>query len=142
MWGHGPPKDNAESCKDIYLFIEEYPENDVWTEWKIIARSIVSSLENFDLVANFRIGQSMHDIIFSTLDHHRLTTEPRVTISIDSMQKTVRVAYSHANISFSDPDSEQTHSTEAAIPGILSCLRRLWIETKSGAPIPEALKNL
>jgi hypothetical protein len=80
MWGKGPPKDNVESWQDIQLFIAEYPDDGYWSKWKPMVRGVVYTLEAHDLVPLFRVGQSMHHILISTLDHHRLTSEPRVTL--------------------------------------------------------------
>jgi hypothetical protein len=136
MW----PKNNPESWQQIYKFIEEYPNDAIWSDWKQIARNIISSLESLGLSSEFRIGQSMSHIIFSTLDHHQVFGHPHVTISIRPNEKTVRVAYSTKNIHFNSSIAEDVYSVAAVIPGILSYLRRLWIDTKSESAIPDALK--
>jgi hypothetical protein len=105
-----------------------------------MVRHVVSGLEARGLAAFFRIGQSMHHIIFSTLDHHRLTSEPRVTLEFHPKEQTVRVAYSCANLYFNEPLSEESVPVVAAVPSTLSYLRRLWSETRPSIPIPDALK--
>jgi hypothetical protein len=133
------PKDNPESWEHIRVFIEEFPDDAYWSEWKPMARNVVSSLQSCGLVTFFRIGQSMHHIIFSTLDHHRLASEPRVTLEFHPKEQTVRVAYSCSNLYFGEPLSQETLTISAAVPGILGYLRRLWSETEPGTPIPDAL---
>ena len=87
----------------------------------------------------FRIGQSMHHVLISTLDHHRLTSEPRVTLDFHPKEQTVRVAYSCSNLWFNEPISQETIPISTAMPSILGYLRRLWIETKPATPIPDGL---
>ena len=140
MWGKGSPVDNPESWRDIHEFIDEFP--DTWSDWKQIARNIVSSLEKLELDANFRIGQSVHYIILSTLDHHQLNDEPRVILLIDGQQKTIQVAYSHWHIQCgAKPESEDICSIETVVPVILRYLRRLWEETKGETTMPTAIRT-
>jgi hypothetical protein len=139
MWGKGPPKDNVESWQDIQLFIAEYPDDDYWSKWKPMVRGVVSMLEARDLVPLFRIGQSMHHVLISTLDHHLLTSESRVTLEFHPKEQTVRVTYSCSNLWFNEPLSQETIPISSAMPSILGYLRRLWSETKPGTPIPDGL---
>jgi hypothetical protein len=141
MWGKGPPKDNLESWQDIQQFIAEFPDDDYWSKWKPMVRGVVSALEAHGLAPLFRIGQSMHHIILSTLDSHRLTSEPRVTLEFHPKEQTVRVEYSCANLYFSEALSEESVPLVAALPTTLGYLRRLWSETKSAIAIPDALKS-
>jgi hypothetical protein len=136
MW----PRDKLESWQQIHEFIDEFPDDAYWSKWKPMVRHVVSGLEARGLAAFFRIGQSMHHIIFSTLDHHRLTSEPRVTLEFHPKEQTVRVAYSCANLYFNEPLSEESVPVVAAVPSTLSYLRRLWSETRPSIPIPDALK--
>jgi hypothetical protein len=140
MWGKCPPKDNLESWQDIQMFIAEFPDDhDYWSKWKPMARGVVSELEARGLAPLFRIGQSMHHILFSTVDHHRLETEPRVTLELLPKEQIVRVAYSCANLYFSVPVSEERVTPSIAVPVVLRYLRRLWCETKPDTQIPDAL---
>jgi hypothetical protein len=141
MWGKGLPKDNLESWQDIQQFIAEFPDGDYWSKWKPMARGVVSELEARGLAPLFRIGQSMHHIILSTLDSHRLTSEPRVTLEFHPKEQRVRVAYSCANLYFNEALSEESVSLVAALQTMLGYLRRLWSETKPAIPIPDALKS-
>ncbi len=105
-----------------------------------MAREVVTALDARGLTEHFRLGQSMHQIIFSTSDHHGLTTEPRVTLEFCPKEQQVRVAYSHANIGFNEPDSEERVDVPTATSCALRYLRRLWSETRSDIQIPDALK--
>jgi hypothetical protein len=87
----------------------------------------------------FRIGQSMHHILFSTLEHHCLDAEPRVTLDFDSKEGVVRIAYSRSNLHFGAPLSEERVPLSAAVSMTLVFLRRLWSETKLTTQIPDAL---
>jgi len=133
------PKDNPESWQHIHEFVDEFPDDDYWSKWKPMVRGVVSTLEARGLIPLFRIGQSMHHILFSTLDHHRLASEPRVTLEFHPKDQTVRIAYSCSNLYFSEPISQETIPIAAAMPSILGYLRRLWIETKPATPIPDGL---
>ncbi|SRR5258706_10536613 len=140
MWGKGPPKNNLESWQDIQQFIAEFPDDEYWSRWKPMVRSVVSELEARGLAPLFRIGQSMHHILFSTIDHHRLDSEPRVTLEFLPKEGIVRIAYSCANLYFSEPLSEDRVPISAAMSSTLDYLRRLWSETKPTTPIPDALE--
>jgi hypothetical protein len=121
-------------------FIEEFSDDATWPDWKQIARNIVTSLESMGLISQFRIGQSMSNIIFSTLDHHQVFGHRHVTISMRPDEKTVHVAYSTKSILFKSFIAEDTYPVAEVIPDILSYLRRLWIDTKPELPIPDVLK--
>jgi hypothetical protein len=133
------PRDNAESWQQIYQFIDEFPDDAYWSQWKPMVRDFVSTLDARGLVTSFRVGQSMHHIIFSTIDHHRLTFEPRVTLEFDPKERTVRVAFSYSNLHFHEPQSQETVPLSTAVSSTLGYLRRLWCETKPATPIPDAL---
>ena len=139
MWGQGPPKDNLESWQDIQQFIAEFPETPYWVEWKTMARQVICGLANLGLAPSFRIGQGMHHIMLSTLEHHGLRAEPRVTLDFDPESHLVRVAYSRSNIEFNEPLSEERVPVEAAVSAIIKNLKILWNETKPGVPMPAAL---
>src|SRR5688572_30423246 len=102
MW----PNDNPESWHQIHEFIDSFPERDFWFRWKPMVRDVVSALEARGLTALFRIGQSMHHIIFSTTEHHALTSEPRVTLDFDANENMVRVTYGCTNLHSGKPLSE------------------------------------
>ena len=133
------PKDNPESWQQIYQFIDRFPDDAYWSVWEPMVRKVVVELEKHGLSEFFRIGQGMHQIIFSTLDQHVLESEPRVTLEFSPKEQTMRVAYSYALLYFHEPLSEETVSIDLATQSTINYLRRLWIETKPEIQIPDAL---
>ncbi len=139
MWGVSVPRDNLESWVDIHAFVASFPDDEYWLQWKPIVENVVSQLEARGLAPFFRVGQSMHHVIFSTLDHHQLVEEPRVTLAIEPEEKRVRVAYSTANLWFQPAIAEQRADVSASVPIVLAYLRRLWLDTKPTVPLPSPL---
>lgn len=139
MWGRSPPKDNLEAWVDIHAFIAAFPDDEYWSRWKPMVEGVVSNLEARGLAPLFRVGQSMHHVIFSTIDHHNLTDEPRVTLEFLPNRGTVRVAYCYANLYFQPAIAEVHVPVSDAVPIVLDYLRRLWIETKPSVPLPSVL---
>lgn len=135
MW----PKDNPESWRQIYEFIDEFPNDDYWSRWKPMACAVISELDARGLSSLFRIGQSMHHIILSTTERHGLNAEPRVTLEILPKEQRVRVAYSYANLWFKDALLDDRVDPSNAVPCTLHMLNKLWSETKPGTKIPDAL---
>jgi hypothetical protein len=134
------PKTNTESWAQIREFVASYPDDATWSSWKQSVSLVISALERNGLTDLFRIGQSMHHIMLSTLDHHCLAEEPRVTLEFGMEGDLVRVAYSTANLYFCDPVSQAEVSVPEAIPVVLQYLSRLWTETKPSVALPDALK--
>jgi hypothetical protein len=133
------PKDNLESWQQIHDFISEFPDDDYWSKWKPMVREVVLALEARGFSSSFRIGQSMHHIIFSTIGHHRLKDEPRVTLEFHPKDQAVRIAYSCSNLYFNEPLSQETVSMPNAVPSIIRYLQRLWQETKPDTQAPQSL---
>jgi hypothetical protein len=139
------PKDNLESWPYIHAFINRFPDNAYWSEWKRMVRSIISDLETRGAASLFRIGQGMHQILISTLEHHGLASEPRVTLEFDPEQQSVCVSYSQTLVGeeeygFARPLAQERVSISKAMPVVLSYLRRLWIETKPNTNLPDMFK--
>ncbi len=135
------PKGNLESWQKIHQFIDTFSAyGDQWLDWQNMVRTVVSNLENLGLGEFFRVGQGMHQIIFSTLDHHMLASEPRVTLEFSLNEQTVRIAYGNANLYFHESLSEEAVPIDFATQTTINYLRRLWIETKPETPIPDVLK--
>ena len=132
--------DNEGSWRQLGEFVESFPDDhEYWSRWKPMAREVLASLEKHATTPLFRAGQSMHHIVFSTLDRHGLEAEPRVTLEFHPDRDLVRVAYSDGNLYFCTPQSEISVSPNRAVPVILGYMRRLWIETKPDVPLPAAL---
>jgi hypothetical protein len=131
------PKDNLDSWQHIREFIEHFPDDEYWSKWKPMARFVVSELKTCGAATLFRIGQSMHHIIFSTSDRHGLRWEARVTLEFDPAKQQVRVAYSCSNLYFGEPLSEETVEVSSAPSTVRRFLQRLWTETKPDVRLPE-----
>lgn len=80
------------------------------------------------LNAYFRAGQSLHHLVFSTLDHHGLRDEPRVTV-VFHPENDVRIAYGTSNLFFNPPTLEYTLPFELAFPTFRRFLNQLWTAT-------------
>jgi hypothetical protein len=137
MW----PRDNIDSWQTTLQDIDEYPDDSYWSSYKATAQDVFSSLTKLELNQAFRVGQSMHDIIFSTLDHHGLRDEPRVTFTIMPKEGLVKIAYSYSHVDFgpSAPVSEEICPASDVTPALVNYLMRLWIETKPSERIPLGL---
>ena len=105
-----------------------------------MALAVVSGLDTSGLSAHFRIGMGMHHVILSSAERHGLSSEPRVTLEFYPKEQLVRIAYGCSNLYFHEPLVEERVGSSVAVPSILRHLRRLWIETKPDAQIPDALK--
>ena len=132
------PKDDPESWRHIYEFIDEFPDDDYWSKWKPMVGDVVTALETRGLGSLFRLGQPMHNIILSTSERHGLTSEPRVTLQFYLKEQIVRVAYGYTHPDFAQPLSEERVAPSVAGPSVLRYLRRLWSETKPDTQIPDA----
>ncbi len=135
------PRDNIESWQTTMEDIDEHPDDSYWSSYKGTARDVFASLTKFELNQAFRAGLSMHDIIFSTLDHHGLRDEPRVTFTIRPKEGSVKIAYSYSHVDFgpSAPVSEEICPASDVTPVLVNYLRRIWIETKPSERIPPGL---
>lgn len=125
-------------------------------------RLVVEDLAKRRLDEELRIGTAMHTIIFSTHDRHGLSDQPRVGLLVDQKADAAWVRYSdprgvppleygsrnrlpamYHRLDPPDPAvriSEVVPFAEAA-PTVMSCLRRLWLDTKHGQPMPAGLSS-
>lgn len=87
----------------------------------------------------FRAGQSMHHIVFSTLDHHGLRLEPRVTVEFHPLQE-LRIAYGTANLGFCTPELEYSLPFDEGFATFRRFLHQLWTATVP-EPIPEEIRS-
>ena len=137
----GWPRTNEESWQRVRKFVAYLGEDPRWPAWVRVAEGILDALERDGLDRVFRIGTSMHDIIFSTLDHHDLRGEPRTTIRIDLDGTHVRVSYGRVNVEFAEPDEEVRVPSAQAVPVVRRYLEKLWRETKPDAALPPGLAD-
>src|SRR6476661_3013133 len=94
---------NMTSWETVAADIEQYPDTEHWTPWKLLVRRFLRAGIAAGLNRYFRAGQSMHHIMFSTLDHHGLRDEPRVTIEFHPPSE-LRIAYGTTNLGFRKPE--------------------------------------
>lgn len=137
-WGISPPENNLESWAHIHRFIEWYPDDEHWSKWKPMARSVVGPLEARGLSHVFRIGQSMHTIIVSTSPHFGLTLEQlRVSLDLHPNEQMVEISYGPGR-----PEKVERVALPDALPRVLHYLQRLWSETKPDVQMPEGLRTI
>lgn len=131
---------NNESWQGVLKDVAQYPDNETWTAWKSIARDFLSRGIDAHLDEHFRAGQSMHCILFSTIDHHGLRGEPHVTLFIHSRDD-IEVSYGtvHRSVGGSAELSYRL-PFEMAFPTFHRFLLQLWTATKSD-PIPSAIRG-
>lgn len=134
------PVDNLDSWRRIRELIDLMVEIG-WKEWRPIANQLLDALANEGLDRSFRVGLSMSHIIFSTIDRHGLTDEPRVTLVIYPAEETVTISYSKTHSLFGPAIEIKKVSMSEAIAELKRMLRRLWEATKPVSEMPAALQN-
>jgi hypothetical protein len=131
---------NIESWQYVLENVAQYPDNATWTDWKSIARDFLSQGIDAHFDEYFRAGQSMHWILFSTLDHFGLRGEPHVTIYIRSRDD-IEVSYDTTHRSVGGP-AELSYRLpfDEAFATFHRFLLQLWMATNSD-PIPSAIRG-
>jgi hypothetical protein len=130
---------NSSSWAAVEADIEQYPDSQ-WKAWKAIAHEFIFDCVRLGLNRYFRAGQSMHHFVFSTLDHHCLRDEPRVTVELHPGRRALRIAYGRRNLYFSTPELEYTLPFDAGIATFRRFLKQLWTVTVAEA-FPEELNH-
>jgi len=82
---------------------------------------------------------SMSHVIFSTLDHHGLREEPRVTLQVMKDWK-IRISLTRNNIWFNEPTQFAFVNESDSFETLRRYLWHLWEETMPEA-IPESLRS-
>lgn len=135
-------RENVESWKQLLNFVEDFPDDDQWHSWKINVKRILSALKADGLSKCFRLGQSMHHIIFSTADRHGLELiDPlplRVTLAVDEQDR-LYVALSDRNLWFFEPTRKTVLDHDGEAETIKRYLAYLWFCTRPNDAMPEAL---
>ena len=127
---------NIASWEALITLIER---SEHWTPWKPLARRFLRAGIAAELNRYFRAGQSMHHIVFSTLDHHGLSDEPRVTIELHPPSE-LRVAYGTTNLLFRTPELEYSLPFDDGFATFHRFLYQLWSATVP-EPIPEDIRR-
>ncbi|HEY3898040.1 MAG TPA: hypothetical protein VGM54_05465 [Chthoniobacter sp.] len=130
-------KGNEASWDAVAADVEEYADTAHWTPWKELVRKFLRAGVEAHLHRYFRAGQSMHHVVFSTLDHHGLRLEPRVTVEFHPPAE-LRIAYGTGNLSFHTPESEYLLPFDAGFATFHRLLHELWLATVP-EPIPEEI---
>lgn len=141
--GMGPPASNRESWDDVLAFVRSFPDDERWRQWKRAVEELLRQGRADGLDDAFRAGQSMHYLIFSTLDRHRLDDEPRVTVAWYSPSE-LEISYGRVNrglIEARDIEHAEVVAGEVAYPVLTRYLRRLWLETREPTSLPAALRR-
>ncbi len=80
----------------------------------------------------------MSHVILSTLDHHGLKDEPRVTLEVMKDGR-IRISLTRNNVWFTEPTQFAVVEESSAIPTLRRYLWHLWEETVP-EPIPARLR--
>ena len=130
---------NIASWEAVAADIEQYPDTEHWTPWKPLVQRFLRAGIAAGLNRYFRAGQSMHHIVFSTLDHHGLRDEPRVTIEFHPPSE-LRIAYGTTNLWFRTPELEYSLPLNDAFATFRRFLHQLWTATVH-EPTPEDIRS-
>jgi len=130
---------NPETWTDIVQFTREFPDTEHWNRWRSTMCPVLEEALRQGYNRLFRAGSSMHDLIFSTLDHHGLRMELRVTLRVTNDWK-IGIYYSTVHIDFGSPIESVSVTTPEAFPVFTRYLRHLWEETVP-EPIPQELRQ-
>jgi hypothetical protein len=130
---------NRMTWKLIRHWMDEHPDLDYWNQWRQIVVPVVERAIQCEFDTLFRAGTSMSHLVFSTLDHHGLRDEPRITVDVTE-HWSLRVSYSTKNLWFTQPTQCEIVTPEMAFPVFTRYLQHLWEETVP-EPIPEVLRK-
>lgn len=130
--------ENRATWQQVLGFVAEFPENEYWDRWKAIVSPILKRAIESEFDSLFRAGTSMSHLIFSTMDHHGLRYEPRVTLDVRKDWK-IRISFTRNNVWFSEPTQFAVLDESSVFPTFVRYLRHLWEETVP-EPIPDRLR--
>jgi hypothetical protein len=133
---------NQDTWQQVREFIAEYPDNEYWNNWRNAILPTLNRATDLGVDAYFRAGMAMHHLIFSTLDHHGLRGEPRVTIEVTN-ERELKFFYSTQNVEFNPPieyEAVDRSQSADAFKAFMKYLRRLWKETMQES-MPDVLNE-
>jgi len=127
---------------DFMAQLAQYP---TVAGWAHVCSELLAEGKRRGLDQHFRAGQSMQHMIFSTVSHHGLQDELRVTVAIptdeaDSAATGARLEVSLGRVNrwFAEPERLTIGPAADAWPLLAEYLRDLWRATRS-APVPDGL---
>lgn len=130
--------ENRATWQEVLGFVAKCPEKEYWNRWKTIVSPILKRAMELEFDSLFRAGMSMSHVIFSTLDHHGLRDEPRVTLEVMKDWR-IRISFTRNNVWFGEPTQCAVLDESSAFPTFARYLRHLWEETVP-EPIPDRLR--
>lgn len=130
---------NPETWADIVQFTREFPDTEHWNRWRSTICPVIEEALRQGYDRLFRAGSSMHHLIFSTLKHHGLRMEPRITLRVTDDWK-IGIYYSTGHIDFVAPIQSVVAAAPEAFAIFTRYLMRLWEDTVP-EPIPERLRK-
>jgi hypothetical protein len=108
-------EENRATWRLVRTFIDEYPNNEFWAPWRETVLPLLNRATDCEFDTLFRAGMSMSHLIFSTIDHHGLRDEPRITVEVTSEWK-LRISYSTWNLQFKQPTQFAVAEPHQAFP--------------------------
>lgn len=130
---------NRETWRQVQEEIETFPDREEWNRWRSLVTPLVERAIESEFDSLFRAGMSLSHLVFSTLDHHGLRNEPRITVDLTT-DFNLRISYSTSDLWFQQPTQFEIVEPRLAFPVFTRYLQHLWEETLP-EPIPEALRK-
>jgi hypothetical protein len=130
---------NIDSWARIVDFIDQFSDSSS-TEWRKLAHRFLKYCIDRGYNRYFRAGQSMTLLVFSTLDHHGLGNEPRITVVFSPPNK-LQLTYSPSTPpAKGDKELHYELPFEEAVSTFQRFLNHLW-EITIPEPIPSSLRT-
>ncbi len=120
----------------VDAFVERHPDS----QWRGFAQQFICECVHLKLDRYFHASQSMDHLVFSTLHHHDLRDEPRVTVELHPGEHTLRIAYGRNNLWSAPPEIEYTLPFDAGVKTFQQFLKQLWNATATEG-FPSELNN-
>jgi hypothetical protein len=131
--------ENRATWQQVLRYIREHPDDEYWSRWRAIVSPILEHAVELEFDSLFRAGMSMSHVIFSTLDHHGLRDEPRVTLEVMKDWR-IRISLTRDNVWFHAPTQFAVLDDSTAFQTFRRYLWHLWEDTVPEA-IPERLRS-
>ena len=132
-------EDNRATWQQVLASVRRFPDYDHWNRWRSIVLPILERAVELEFDSLFRAGMSMSHVVFSTLDHHGLKLEPRVTLEVMRDWR-VRISFTTNNVWGVEPTHFAILDESSAFPTLRRYLWHLWEETVP-EPIPDCLRS-